>query len=130
MLNSPAIREGLILRHTDGPYESGRRSTTLVKHKLIKDADVIITALHDTKQSATLSVHALDGSLLEVGSASTIGKGGVSVGDVWQVTFLYITDPQFPRMVQLSRLVLWRSDKDPAECSIEQFADAGTNKVI
>lgn len=122
-------REGLILRHTDGPYESGRRSTTLVKHKLIKDADVIVTALHDTKQSATLSVHALDGSLLEVGSASTIGKGGVSVGDVWQVTFLYVTDPQYPRMVQ-PRLVLWRSDKDPAECSIEQFADAGTNKVI
>lgn len=122
-------REGIILRHTDGPYESGRRSTTLVKHKLIKDADVIVTALHDTKQSATLSVHALDGSLLEVGSASTIGKGGVSVGDVWQVTFLYVTDPQFPRMVQ-PRLVLWRSDKDPAECSIEQFADAGTNKVV
>lgn len=122
-------REGIILRHTDGPYESGRRSTTLVKHKLIKDADVIVTALHDTKQSATLSVHALDGSLLEVGSASTIGKGGVSVGDVWQVTFLYVTDPQYPRMVQ-PRLVLWRSDKDPAECSIEQFADAGTNKVV
>lgn len=122
-------REGIILRHGHGTYESGRRSTSLIKHKLIKDADVIITALHNTKQSATLSVHALDGSLLEVGSASTIGKGGVSVGDVWQVTFLYVTDPQFPRMVQ-PRLVLWRSDKDPAECSIEQFADAGTNKVI
>lgn len=122
-------REGLILRHTDGPYESGRRSTTLVKHKLIKDADVIVTALHDTKQSATLSVHALDGSLLEVGSASTIGKGDVSVGDVWQVSFLYVTDPQHPRMVQ-PRLILRRSDKNPAECSIEQFADAGTNKVV
>lgn len=122
-------REGIILRHTDGPYESGRRSTTLVKHKLIKDADVIVTALHDTKQSATLSVHALDGSLLEVGSASTIGKGDVSVGDVWQVSFLYVTDPQHPRMVQ-PRLILRRSDKNPAECSIEQFADAGTNKVV
>lgn len=122
-------REGIILRNAHGLYESGRRSTTLIKHKLIKDADVIITSLHDTKDSATLSVHDADGKLVEVGAASTIGKGAVCVGDVWVVTFLYVTDPLHPRLFQ-PRLVKQRSDKAAAECLISQFADAGTNKVV
>ncbi|MET0885374.1 MAG: WGR domain-containing protein [Mycetocola sp.] len=62
-------REGIILRHIRGKYESGRRSTTLIKHKLIKDADVVVTSLHGTKQSATLAVHGPDGTLVQVGSA-------------------------------------------------------------
>jgi ATP-dependent DNA ligase len=122
-------REGIILRHIKGAYESGRRSSTLIKHKLIKDADVIITSLHDTKQSATLAVHDVDGALIEVGAASTIGKGSVNVGDVWVVTFLYVTDPQNPRLFQ-PRLVNKRDDKSTNECTISQFADAGTSKKI
>lgn len=122
-------REGIVLRHREGPYEPGRRSTYLVKHKLIKDADVVVTALHESKQSASLSVHDTDGDLVEVGAASTIGKGTVSVGDVWVVTFLYVTDPAHPRMFQ-PRLVTCRTDKTAGECSIEQFADAGTSKSV
>lgn len=122
-------REGIILRHKDGSYESGRRSTTLIKHKLIKDADVVITDLHATKSSATLSVHDASGNLVEVGAASTIGKGGVSVNDVWSVTFLYVTDPAFPRLYQ-PRLVSRREDKTAAECNLDQFVDAGTNRVV
>lgn len=122
-------REGIILRHLEAPYESGRRSTTLIKHKLIKDADVVITALHPSKQSAVLSAHDASGQLIEVGAASTIGKGDVRVGDVWVVTFLYVTDPAFPRLVQ-PRLVARRDDKPAAECLLEQFADAGTNKIV
>lgn len=122
-------REGIILRDRYGVYEPGRRSTLLVKHKLIKDADAVVTALHETKQSATLSVHDEDGSLREVGAASTIGKGTVSVGDVWVVTFLYVTDPANPRMFQ-PRLVARREDKAASECGIAQFADAGTDKAL
>lgn len=122
-------REGIILRDLFGPYEQGRRSTHLIKHKLIKDADVIVTALHATKDSATLSVHGPDGNLVEVGAASTIGKGVVSVGDVWVVTFLYVTDPTHPRLFQ-PRLVNKRSDKVAAECVLDQFADAGTAKLV
>lgn len=122
-------REGIILRHRDGTYESGRRSTTLVKHKLIKDADVVVTALHPVKDSVELAVHDAAGNLVQVGTASTIGKGAVEVGQVWVVAFLYVTDPEHPRMVQ-PRLIRQRHDKAPAECLLDQFADAGTNKTI
>lgn len=122
-------REGIILRNFLGTYDSGRRSVNVVKHKLIKDADVVVTGLHATKQSATLAVHDATGQLIEVGAASTIGKGGVSVGDVWVVTFLYVTDPEHPRLFQ-PRLVSNRTDKTAAECTIDQFADAGTAKVV
>jgi predicted DNA-binding WGR domain protein len=122
-------REGIILRHIRGLYEPGRRSTTLVKHKLIKDADVVIASLHDTKSSATLAVHDPSGALVEVGAASTIGKGDVSVGDVWVVTFLYVTDPEHPRLFQ-PRLVNKRDDKSAAACTIDQFVDAGTSRKV
>ena len=122
-------REGIILRHTRGTYESGRRSTTVIKHKFIKDADVVITSLHPSKQSATLAVHAANGTLVEVGAASTIGKGEVLVGDVWVVTFLYVTDPQNPRLFQ-PRLINKRDDKTASACTIDQFADAGTTRKV
>lgn len=122
-------REGLILRHQDGPYEPGRRSTTLAKHKLIKDADVVITRLHPTKESATLSVNDEYGQLHEVGAASTIGKASPEVGQVWKVTFLYVTDPDHPRLYQ-PRLIAQRYDKDARDCLLDQFADAGTSKHV
>lgn len=122
-------REGIILRHVRGRYEAGRRSTTLIKHKLIKDADVVITSLHASKQSAILAVHDVDGTLIDVGAASTIGKGAVRVGDVWLVTFLYVTDPQHPRLFQ-PRLIRKRDDKLANACTIDQFADAGTARKV
>lgn len=127
-------REGIMLRHGDGGYEQGRRSSRLVKHKLIKDADVVVSALHTEKQSAELSVYDGAGQLVRVGSASTIGKsaaggGDVTVGQVWLVTFLYVTDPNNPRMYQ-PRLVKARNDKSATECLLSQFANAGTNRSV
>ncbi|NLU64911.1 WGR domain-containing protein [Rhodococcus sp. HNM0563] len=122
-------REGIILRHYCGTYESGRRSTMLVKHKLIKDVDVVVTALHPVKDSAELAVHDAEGNLVQAGTASTIGKGAVEVGQVWVVTFLYVTNPEHPRMVQ-PRLIRQRHDKALTECLLDQFADAGTNKAV
>lgn len=127
-------REGLILRETGAGYEPGRRAATLVKHKLIKDADVVITALHVTKSSATLAVRDADGNEIQVGNASTIGKVGLDckapqVGQTWVVTYLGVTDPANPRLFQ-PRLVAHRTDKGAAECSVAQFADAYMNKVV
>ncbi|MFJ2662626.1 ATP-dependent DNA ligase [Arthrobacter koreensis] len=122
-------REGIILRRKLSVYEQGRRSMDMIKHKLIKDADVVVKSLHPTKQSATLAVHDAAGRLVEVGAASTIGKGEVSVGDVWVVTFLYVTNPAHPRLFQ-PRLVSSRTDKTAVECTLDQFADAGTAKVV
>lgn len=53
----------------------------------------------------------------------------VRIGDVWVVTYLYVTDPQHPRLVQ-PRLVRSRDDKTAAECLIEQFADSGTARIV
>lgn len=122
-------REGFIARRASGPYDQGRRSTGLLKHKLVKDVDVVISGLHATKESASLSVHDDRGTLVEIGSASTLGKGAVCVGEVWVVTFLYVTDPTHPRLVQ-PRLVRRRTDKAPAQCQIDQFAAAGTNRIV
>lgn len=122
-------REGVIARRRSGVYEQGRRSMDLLKHKFIKDVDVVVSGLHATKESATLSVYDEHGSLIEVGSASTIGKGPVSPGEVWVVTFLYVTDPAHPRLVQ-PRLIRSRSDKTPAQCLLDQFAGAGTNRIV
>ena len=121
-------REGVILRHRAGLYEQGRRSVQLVKVKFEKDADVVVTALHPTRQSAELSVHQTDGNVIVVGWASTIGRT-VAVGDVWVARFLYVTNPNHPRLVQ-PRLVNRRTDKSPNECHLDQFADAGTNKAV
>ena len=122
-------REGVIARRRAGVYEQGRRSMDLLKHKLIKDADVVVSGLHATKESATLSVYDERGNLVEVGSASTIGKGPVSLGEVWAVTFLYVTDPTHPRLIQ-PRLVRSRTDKTAEQCLLDQFATAGTNRIV
>lgn len=127
-------REGIILRMSAGLYESGRRAPVLVKHKLIKDADVVVTAVHDSKQSVELSVYSPNGEQIVVGAASTIGKtdsagGAPALNQVWVVTFLYVTDPQHPRMVQ-PRLIRHRTDKAPADCLLDQFAHAGTNITV
>lgn len=122
-------REGLILRRRAGRYQQGRRSADLLKHKLIKDVDVTITSQHETKESVSFSVYDEAGDLIEVGSASTIGKGSVSLGEVWVVTFLYVTDPAHPRLVQ-PRLVRRRTDKLPEQCLLDQLAEAGTNRIV
>lgn len=122
-------REGIILRAREGRYEQARRCADVVKVKNIKDADVVITALHASKDSATLAVMDAQGKMVEVGAASTIGKGRVEVGQVWVVTYLNVNDPEHPHLFQ-PRLVRSRTDKAAAECSIQQFAHAGANRAI
>lgn len=122
-------REGLILRDRRSPYHQGRRSPALRKYKFVNEADVIVTALADDRESAQLSVDDGHGNPVIVGSASTIGKGEVLLGDVWTVRFLYVMDPAHPRMVQ-PRLVRRRTDKLAAECLLDQFAHAGTDRKV
>lgn len=121
--------EGIVLRDAFSPYQQGLRSSHLVKHKLIKDVDVVISSLHDSKESASLAVHEADGSLREVGAASTIGKGSIVVGSVWVVTYLYVTDEANPRLYQ-PRLVRPRYDKAATDCTLDQFVGAATNKDL
>ena len=120
-------REGLILRDVNAPYEQARRSAALLKYKFTHTADLVVMSRAADKESVTLGAYDGDGELREVGSASTIGKGDVTQGAVWEVEFLYVVDPDHPRMVQ-PRLVRPRTDKSAQECLLDQFATAGTDK--
>lgn len=120
-------KEGVIFREMHGCYEPGKRSTLLLKHKFVNDADCIVAQLNDGKESVTLAVNGPDG-LQVVGTASTIGKSPQpQVGDVWEVRFLYVVSAEHPRMVQ-PRLMRLRTDKAPEDCSLDQFATAVTNR--
>jgi ATP-dependent DNA ligase len=123
-------REGIILRDHTAAYQPGKRASVLLKHKLLNEADCVVTAVAvGGKDNATVAVHDIDGTLRDVGAVSTIGKGPVTVGDVIEVQFLYVIDPTNPRMVQ-PRILRSRSDKTATECVIAQFAHAGTNKAL
>lgn len=123
-------REGVIARRLEAAYQPAQRAADLLKVKFVHDAEVIITALHPAKESASLSVFDATGQLQLVGSASTLGKSPApTVGDIWQVRFLYVADPAHPRLVQ-PRLISLRTDKDRAECSLDQFATTGTNRSV
>lgn len=123
-------REGVIFRRVAGTYQPGRRSAAMLKHKLVKTADCIVVAVQTGgKANASLAVHGSHGRLVALGTVSTIGKGPIAEGDVVEVRFLYVVDPSHPRMFQ-PRLLGVRTNKSAAECSIDQFAYAGTNKRL
>ena len=123
-------REGVIFRRIAGTYQPGRRSAAMLKHKLVKTADCIVVAVQTGgKANASLAVHGSHGRLVALGTVSTIGKGPIAEGDVVEVRFLYVVDPSHPRMFQ-PRLLGVRTNKSAAECSIDQFAYAGTNKRL
>jgi predicted DNA-binding WGR domain protein len=126
-----AGKEGVIFRDVDAHYESGKRSPVLVKHKFLNEADCFVTAVGAKgKESVELGVFDAQDIERVVGNASTIGKTPTpKLGDVWEVRFLYVVSPDHPRMVQ-PRLVRLRTDKAAAECSIEQFAGAVTDKTV
>jgi predicted DNA-binding WGR domain protein len=123
-------REGIIFRNIHSPYQPGRRSTDLIKYKLIREADCVVTAVGTgAKQNATLAVTDHDGTLRTVGSVSTIGKGTIAVGDIVEVQYLYVVDGNNPRMFQ-PRILRRRHDKTANDCHINQFANATTNKTL
>jgi ATP-dependent DNA ligase/predicted DNA-binding WGR domain protein len=123
-------REGVMFRKASAGYSVGR-SYNLLKHKFVRTLDAVVTGVGtDGKNSALLSVYATgkQGGLLEVGKASTIGKGKIEVGQVVEVKYLYITDAAAPRLYQ-PRIVKVRYDKGAAECTSDQLIGAQTNKV-
>lgn len=124
--------EGVILRRADAPYRHGNRGHGLLKHKFTNGAETFVHSVDPTKDSVTLAVRDASGRERIVGKASTIGKGEgrpFVEGDVVEVEFAHVLDPANPVMVQ-PRITRRRSDKTADECSIDQFADAGTNRDV
>jgi ATP-dependent DNA ligase len=111
--------EGVMLKHIDSTYQPGVRTTQIRKAKLVKTADVVVTAVNrpdPTHGSAALAVPT-PGGMVDVGACSLIGKPPVQVGDVIEVAYLYWTGSRLyqPRMMRV------RDDKAAADCDLSQF---------
>lgn len=84
------------------------------------------------KQSAALAVYDHDGAEVEVGNVTTIGKGGpggIQVGQVVEVAFLYVVNPEHPVLYQ-PRILRVRTDKAAAECSTDQLIGTHTDRTV
>lgn len=115
-------KEGVILRRLDATYRVGR-STDLLKFKFVKTVDAVVVEIgRGGKQTAALAVHGPDG-LVEIGNASTIGKGNIEAGQVVEVAFLYVVSPDNPVLYQ-PRILRVRDDKAAAECDLAQLVGA------
>jgi ATP-dependent DNA ligase len=134
-------REGVMLRHVTGTYRGGARSAHLLKCKFTKEADCIIYDLNTNgHENVELVLLDPDGKfpaatgypagILPIGSASAIGKKPKPEKlDVWEVRYLYVVDPDRPRLYQ-PRLMRKRTDKDLQECLVDQIAGAFTDKNL
>jgi ATP-dependent DNA ligase len=109
--------EGVMVKHVDSKYQPGQRVIHSCKLKLVKTADVIVTARDQGGKIAQFAVYDEDGLLMRVGGCSMIGKPNAQVWGVIEVRYLYWTGEALyqPRMVRI------RDDKNPAECTLAQF---------
>jgi ATP-dependent DNA ligase len=134
-------REGIMLRHRSGLYQPGGRSAHLLKCKFVKEADCIIYATnidgHDNVELVLLDPEDVypqapnyPEGVRPIGRASAIGKKPTpEAGQVWEVRYLYVVDPQDPRLYQ-PRLVRMRTDKEYHECLVDQIEDSFTDKEL
>lgn len=137
--------EGIMLKDSRSPYYSGKRSDKIRKVKFWKSVDVIIKDIRiEGKDNALMALlcpeyendcgHRDDrgrpcNGEVKVGTISTIGKGAVQPGDVFEVRFLYAVDRNRPKLYQPT-ILRKRTDKDMAECTIDQLEVCYTNKEV
>ena len=120
--------EGVIFKHLDIPYRQGRTKSQY-KYKFTHSIDCVIMAQSVTgKDNFVLGVYD-NGTLTDCGKVSALTGDGPSakVGDVVEVTCLYVTDDN--RLYQPVTPKL-RTDKYPEECTIDQLETARPNKTI
>lgn len=119
--------EGVMFKHVDGLYRSGRRSRQVLKAKFTKTCDVIVTGVRvEGRENCHYSV--VDGDrLVEVGSCGLQGKPAVQVGDVIEVRYLYCSDD---RRLYQARMVRKRHDKSPLECTVDQLVFTDRSVIV
>lgn len=124
-----AKAEGVILNHTNAPYQPGpRRSPKVLKAKFCHDIDAVVTRLriggHDNFEVAVYR----DDKLVVVGECTRgAGDGAkVQVNDVVTIKYLHasadhqLINPTLPRL---------RDDKAPEECTWDQLV-YGSKEVL
>lgn len=105
--------EGWIAKRLSGTYDYGQRVDHSLKLKITTTVDcVVLDRNRDSKSNFVLGVHR-DGSLVEIGCASAIGKPDAKVGEVVEVKYLYVGADG--RLTQPTVLRL-RNDKAAADC--------------
>lgn len=128
--------EGVMLKLRSAPYtagttDSGRtaRSRGMLKAKFVETVDCIINEVgREGKLSCSVLVYD-DGVLRDVGSCKMTEQNlaAAHTGDVIEVRYLYATPEPDVRLYQPS-FVQFRTDKDPADCTIDQLKI--TNKTV
>lgn len=113
--------EGLILKQTDSPYFPGLRTDTMLKCKFVKTADVVVTIVgRQGKNSVAMAVFDDEGNEVDVGACPVTSRtlSRLNKGDVIEVRYLYATEEH--KLFQPA-FIGFRTDKGPAECSINQL---------
>lgn len=123
--------EGYMLKNIRSTYRSGKRPKDYWrKVKFWKTVDVVVSEVgREGKDNAVMVLLDPDRGIVEVGTTSTIGKGDIKPGDVLEVKFLYVVDRARPRLVQPT-ILKKRTDKDMAECTLDQLETCYTNKLV
>jgi len=116
--------EGMILKHLEGKYLAGKRSSGCLKLKFWESCEVIVIEVgREGKENAVMVMIDPDKGPVEVGTVSAIGKGDITVGMVLEVKYLYAVEPKnggSPSLYQPSILRV-RTDKDMSECTVDQI---------
>ena len=117
--------EGVVFKKLAAKPKQGK-SHTWVKYKFTSDVDCVVISVGEDKSNLFLGMYK-DGELVEIGKSSSLTGDGPSLkaGDVCKVNCLYVTESG--RLYQPVK-PMYRDDKLPTECTIDQLDSLQTNK--
>lgn len=118
--------EGVMFKRLDSRYVGGRAKTWL-KHKLVKDVDVVVIERGTEKQNILVGLYTDDGQLVPFTEvASFTGDGPIlQPGDVATISVLGVSTNGKPISPVRPRK---RDDKAPEECTLDQLPDLISSK--
>lgn len=125
--------EGVMLKKNNAPYSPGKRTKTNMKWKFVKTVDCIVGEIGiEGKQN--VGVRLLDTETSEMVEIGTVGMtpgnlAKVRGGDVIEVKYLYVENPEKPRLYQPS-FVKFRDDKSAATCWMDQIQGYANKTVL
>jgi ATP-dependent DNA ligase len=118
--------EGVVAKRHDAIYVEGR-TNVVMKLKFVKTVDcVVLDRNTGGVENAELGMYR-DGTLVQVGACSMLGKPDAKVGQVIEVMCLYATAGNWlyqPRMLRI------REDKTSFECEFQQVLDIVTSREV
>lgn len=122
--------EGVMVKNQHGLYAPGKRSDMMLKAKFVNEADVVIAVKYrEGKRSIGVEAYDENGKAIDIGAITMTDKnlGRVNVGDVITARYLYLGNggklfqPAFVRV---------RTDKEPQECTMDQFKQVNKNVPV